>query len=437
MNVTASSSVKNSTMKTIIDAARVDTETTLLTKAITSGWPSVKTKLPPELRAFWKFKSDLTVDNGLIFKGSAVFIPRPLRQEMLKRAHASHYNAVASWRGTRDCIFWPTLKGELTEFCENCESCSAYQPHQPKEPLMITTNATYPFQIVYQDFFSLNGRQYLVTVDVYSDFFEVDDFGNNTTADRLVQATQKHFARYGTPVELHSDNGSQFTSEIFTDFLTSWGVSHVTSSPYFPQGNGKAEAAVKVAKRLMKKCQRSGEDFTYALLALRNTVQSDGSSRAQKFFSRSLRSRLPSRLDSDFVFDKSQVRKNVQKRLHRKKHFDRRTRPLRRLGPGSLVRVQPLSRDGRWSKGACVREVAPRSYRVRLEDGTMVRRNRKHLREVPSKRDVATDPSTAKTESDNSSSGRKRRTPDDRTIELQTPRRSDRIKKPRIIYSPE
>ena len=41
----------------------------------------------------------------------------------------------------------------------------------------------------------------------------------------------------------------------------------MTSSPYWPQGNGKAEAAVKIVKRMYQK----NKDIHLALLDYRNT----------------------------------------------------------------------------------------------------------------------------------------------------------------------
>ena len=61
-----------------------------------------------------------------------------------------------------------------------------------------------------------------------------------------------------------SDNGPQFSAEVFTIFSRDYGFTHVTSSPRFPQYNGKAERAVKTAKSLLKKSDDRKEDLYLA-----------------------------------------------------------------------------------------------------------------------------------------------------------------------------
>jgi transposase InsO family protein len=64
----------------------------------------------------------------------------------------------------------------------------------------------------------------------------------------MIGILKKHFARYGIPSIVMSDNGPQFVSREFERILSNWKVNHVTSSPGHQQSNGKAEAAVKIVK---------------------------------------------------------------------------------------------------------------------------------------------------------------------------------------------
>ena len=298
---------------------------------------------------------------------------------MLKVAHASHYGSRLMWRRTRRCIFWPALRSELEDFCNNCGECLAFQSRQADEPMMETTSATHPFQVVFQDVFRFENQQFLVTVDVFSDFFEVDKLGETATTRKVVEASKRHFATYGIPVELHTDNGPQYGSEEFRNFVKTWNISHVTSSPYFAQSNGEAEGAVKIAKKLLKKCSLSKEDYNYGLLETRNVSQKEGISRAEKFFGRRLRSKLPERLNGSKLSNESIKMSNRRKFIARKKHYDNGIRQLKELKEGDVVRVQPTGNDSRWEKAVCQEPAGPRSYLVKLSGGTLIRRNRRHL----------------------------------------------------------
>lgn len=69
-----------------------------------------------------------------------------------------------------------------------------------------------------------------------------------------------------------------------------YGFKHTTSSPYHPKGNGRAEAAVKVAETMLKKA----DDFHSALLLYRNTPpQGHTYSPAQRMFLRHTKTILP------------------------------------------------------------------------------------------------------------------------------------------------
>ena len=88
----------------------------------------------------------------------------------------------------------------------------------------------------------------------------------------------------------HTDNGSQFASKEYEDFATQYGFKHTTSSPYHPKGNGRAEAAVKVAKTTLKK----STDLQSALLNYRNTPpQGLTYSPAQRMLCLLIRTTLP------------------------------------------------------------------------------------------------------------------------------------------------
>jgi putative transposase len=59
----------------------------------------------------------------------------------------------------------------------------------------------------------------------------------------------------GVKPRIISDNGPQFIAKDFKNFIRFFGLSHVRTSPYYPQSNGKLERFHGILKR---ECIRQG-----------------------------------------------------------------------------------------------------------------------------------------------------------------------------------
>ena len=136
------------------------------------------------------------------------------------------------------------MNHEVKDYISRCDICLTYAPRQQKEPLQSHEVPDRPWAKIATDIFQFENKDYLVTVDYFSDFFEVDRL-YSTTSETVIKKLKGHFARYGIPDEIISDNGSQFTAEEFRVFAQAYGFKHTRTAPHHPQSNGKAESAVK------------------------------------------------------------------------------------------------------------------------------------------------------------------------------------------------
>ena len=73
------------------------------------------------------------------------------------------------------------------------------------------------------------------------------------------------------PVQVFSDNGLPFSSKEFQEFASAYDFEPLTSSPRYPQSNGKVENAVKIPLSIMKKARDAGSDPNLSVLDYRNT----------------------------------------------------------------------------------------------------------------------------------------------------------------------
>lgn len=91
---------------------------------------------------------------------------------------------------------------------------------------------------------------FLVAIDSHSNWIKVVPL-TSATSLTVVQKLRTLFAQLGLPETIVSDNGTQFTSQQFQQFLKENGIVHITSSPYHPAINGLAERAVQIFKNGM------------------------------------------------------------------------------------------------------------------------------------------------------------------------------------------
>ena len=90
----------------------------------------------------------------------------------------------------------------------------------------------------------LHGRMLLVVTDYYSNFIWVKRL-NSTTTTAVSKQLMELFSVHGIPKIIMTDNAAQFSSFEFKSFTSEIDIEHITSSPHYPQSNGKAENAVK------------------------------------------------------------------------------------------------------------------------------------------------------------------------------------------------
>ena len=190
-------------------------------KTIHQGWPESKQDVPLLIRAFWPFRDELTEHDKIIYKGTKIIIPKSMQPETKQRIHISHQGPDACVRRAKDVVFWPGMASEIRHLVSQCSVCNDYAAKQQKEPLISTEIPSRPWSIVAQDLFTFDHKSYLITVDFYSDFWELDPL-TETSSETIVACTKAHFSRYGIPDKVITDNGPQFRSQFYENFAKKW-----------------------------------------------------------------------------------------------------------------------------------------------------------------------------------------------------------------------
>ena len=356
-----------------------DTTLNTLYNVIVKGWPANRASIPEYLRPYWTYRDELSVKNGIIYKGAQVMVPHSMQKDMLRKIHANRFGGESNILMAREVLFWSGMRKSIQDMCDACSTCPQYGHSAPKEPMKSLPIPTGPWQIIRQD---LCEQRYLVTVCHFSDWIEVDKL-EDTLSSTVIDKTKAHFARYGVPAICHTDDGPQFISEDYRKFSVEYGFGHTTSSHYHPKGNGRAEAAVKVAESMLKKA----DDFHSAMLIYRNTPpQCRTYSSAQRILLRPTRTTLPTtdKLLKPTMLNFELVEAEIsKKRRDSKTYYDKSAgveqRPLL-TGTYAYAKPPPHQRGKPWIYGEVFTHENPRSYTIRTAQGRTIRKNRVHLK---------------------------------------------------------
>ena len=97
------------------------------------------------------------------------------------------------------------------------------------------------------------------------------------------------FARYAIPKVVFNDNGPQSSSHDFKKYFKLWDFIHKTFSLEFPKSNGFLERAIQTVNKMLRKYREDNSDPYLAMLALRTTKNSSGTSASELLMKRKLR----------------------------------------------------------------------------------------------------------------------------------------------------
>ena len=119
-------------LEEIRSSTRDDDVLQQLKEVIQIGWPEEKQELPAVLAPYFNFRDEMSIYEGLIFKGERLLILKQMRPKMKERLHSSHIGVNGCLRRARECMYWPSMTAELKEYISQCETCSKYKVRQQR-----------------------------------------------------------------------------------------------------------------------------------------------------------------------------------------------------------------------------------------------------------------------------------------------------------------
>jgi transposase InsO family protein len=175
-------------------------------------------------------------------------VPKPARAAVLKECHdnptAGHLGIAKTTARLALRYYWPGMFREAAQYVRKCPSCQRYKTPQQQPPgKMYPTPNRQPWETVSTDLVgplprSSRGNCYVVVMqDRFTKWVQCRAV-RKATARAVTQALYEEvITRFGCPVTVISDNGTQYSGTTFRTLLQELGIAHRLTPPYTPQAN--------------------------------------------------------------------------------------------------------------------------------------------------------------------------------------------------------
>ena len=275
------------------------------------------------------------------------------------------------------------MSTQIKDYISKYDICCTHQSAQTSEILISHHVPDRPWAKVGTDLFECNDRDYLVTVDSNSSFFEIDRLHSKTAA-AIIPKLKQQFARHGIPDMVVSDNGPPYNSHEFKEFAAKYDFYHITSSPGYAPSNRKAESAVKIAKKLMIKAKEAGTDQYLALLDYHN-IPTEGmnSSPALRLLGRRTKTTLPTA--KELLMPKTitnTLKKLGEKRMKQATYYNRNAKDILKKRRRSVYQTCEIQQELEDSNRKTTSERKIVRSRDRLRIGLQTKRHALPVRQV-------------------------------------------------------
>lgn len=333
--------------ETIARETKEDVELRNILSALQSG---------ASLRTSGYKDNELTIQNECILKGTRVMIPFKLRQRILDELHTGHVGILKMKLLARSFVYWKNIDHDIEDKVKSCRTCRLEQNEPPKATPHHWEDPTGPWQRIHIDFAGpVSGYQLFIIVDAFSKWVEIIPT-KTTTSSFCTQKLDELFDTFGVPYTLVSDNGRQFVSQEFENFLTNNGILHKTIAPYHPATNGQAERYVQTIKRSLHKLEGESGGILANIRTVKRLLRSTpGTTEYPPYtlmFGREVRTRLAAKI-------------RAPPRTH-----PRHGAEVREFELGSRVQARDYSVSNRkWEFGTVNRRLGRLHYEIRTDGG--------------------------------------------------------------------
>ena len=141
------------------------------------------------------------IENDVILKGQKAVVPKSLQSTYIAILHKGHMGADRTRQLASDVVYWQKMRQDIESAVSQCYACNSCKSHLQKQPFINHPIPDLPWATVGADIFDWNNHQYLVMVDSYSGWFEMDLLPDSSSWT-VTYKMRRLFSTHGIPEKL-------------------------------------------------------------------------------------------------------------------------------------------------------------------------------------------------------------------------------------------
>lgn len=189
-------------------------------------------------------------------------VPADLKKQVLTMVHddssGGHLATERTLVKAKARFYWPFMSSDIDLHCKSCDLCSARNNPAPAAKAPMQRNqSSFPMQRLAMDIMgplpkTQRGNSYIVVITDYFtkwvEAFAIPDMTARTIASALVDG---FICRYGAPVSIHTDQGTQFESKLFRNICDLLDIKKTRTTPYHPASDGLVERMNRTLEKML------------------------------------------------------------------------------------------------------------------------------------------------------------------------------------------
>ncbi len=212
-----------------------------------------------EARVLWRLRHQLVWKDGVLFyewldpvrNRLKLIVPHELKESVIATVHdnrtGGHWGRDKTVARLKQSFFWPSMNRDCKQFVDTCAKCHVNKYGRDLRRELEHYQAGTPGERVHLDFLgpfttSVNGNKYILSmIDQFTKWVELCALPDQTAPLTAEVFFQQWIARFGVPLKVHTDQGRNFESNLFTALCETLEAIKTRTTRHRPSSNGQVE----------------------------------------------------------------------------------------------------------------------------------------------------------------------------------------------------